>query len=161
MEHQKAVERTTAMLKAYQDRHRKIEALRYRLGHPSFVTKEEIISQMSMPGVADTVTRHVSDKTMYIALNYEERANAINAEENVRIAEKLSRLEEEERRLLFHVALLPPRLAQALEAHYLEGLTWREIAQAEHVSLKAMEDRRARAVAMLAQLLFLGEEDVG
>lgn len=161
MDRQKAVERTTAMLKAYQDQHRQIEALRYRLGHPSFVTKEEIISQMSMPGVADAATRHVSDKTMYIALNYEERAKVINAEENVGVAERLFRLEEAERRLLFHVALLPPRLAHALEAHYLEGLTWREIAQAEHVSLKAMEDRRARAVNLLARLLFLEEEDIG
>ena len=157
MNKREAIQKTTEMLEGYLGLHRKIEALRYEMRHPSSVTPEEVISQMSMPGLSDTVggaSGRISDKTMYIALNYEQRTVHLNEEENSRVAKALYPLEQKAERLEFYVGLLPHRMAQALRLHYFKGLTWTDAAKAEGVSMKAMVKRRSGAIELLAELLF-------
>lgn len=163
MKRQKAIEETTAMLEGYQDLQRQIKGLRFDMQHPNTVSDQEVISQMSMPGISDYVggaaDGRISDKTMYIALNYGERACRLNEEESLRVTESLFLLERKAERLKFYVGLLPPHLARSLCSHYFEGRMWKEVADIERVSVKAMLKWRAKAISMLAQLLFHVEEE--
>lgn len=62
------------LLETYHDRERKIAVLRYDLEHPSEVGVTEQIEAMnygSGEGVGHS-KGHISNKTLYIALNYEE-----------------------------------------------------------------------------------------
>ena len=69
------------LLEGYRARERKIAVLRYDLEHPSEVGVTEQIEAMnygSGEGVGHS-KGHVSNKTLYIALNYEEQAKQLNA----------------------------------------------------------------------------------
>lgn len=155
------IDKTVSMLEGYLDRQRRISALRYDLEHLSRVSEEEVISQMALPGKHEDgggrAVGHVSDKTMYIALNYRNQVNRLNSEEADRIWEQLTPLEDENERLEFYVGLLPSRLRNTLELHYFKGLTWGEVAKAEAISARAIAGRRSAAVEQLADLLFLTE----
>ena len=70
------------LLEGYRARERKIAVLRYDLEHPSEVGVTEQIEAMnygSGEGVGHS-KGHISNKTLYIALNYEEQAKQLNAE---------------------------------------------------------------------------------
>lgn len=80
------------LLEGYRARERKIAVLRYDLEHPSEVGVTEQIEAMnygSGEGVGHS-KGHVSNKTLYIALNYEEQAKQLNAESAKEIADELS-----------------------------------------------------------------------
>ena len=79
------------LLEGYRARERKIAVLRYDLEHPSEVGVTEQIEAMnygSGEGVGHS-KGHVSNKTLYIALNYEEQAKQLNAESAKEIADEL------------------------------------------------------------------------
>ena len=80
------------LLEGYRARERKIAVLRYDLEHPSEVGVTEQIEAMnygSGEGVGHS-KGHISNKTLYIALNYEEQAKQLNAESAKEIADELS-----------------------------------------------------------------------
>ena len=79
------------LLEGYRARERKIAVLRYDLEHPSEVGVTEQIEAMnygSGEGVGHS-KGHISNKTLYIALNYEEQAKQLNAESAKEIADEL------------------------------------------------------------------------
>ena len=83
------------LLEGYRARERKIAVLRYDLEHPSEVGVTEQIEAMnygSGEGVGHS-KGHISNKTLYIALNYEEQAKQLNAESAKEIADELFILE--------------------------------------------------------------------
>ena len=63
-------------------RERMIAVLRYDLEHPAKVNSSEQIEAMNYRRGDDigNVKGHISNKTLYIALNYEEQAGRLNAE---------------------------------------------------------------------------------
>ncbi|WP_326202884.1 hypothetical protein [Dysosmobacter sp.] len=82
------------LLETYHDRERKIAVLRYNLAHPAKVSTTEQIETMTYghgDGLGHTKGR-VSNKTLYIALNYEEQAARMNAEVTSEIANELFEL---------------------------------------------------------------------
>ena len=96
------------LLETYQKRSKQIELLHYELSHPARVSENEMIGALALahgegsgrPG------GHASDKTLYIALNYQERteeANQLGADE---VVEQLVALEKEQERLKYYVSLL-------------------------------------------------------
>ena len=90
------------LLEGYRARERKIAVLRYDLEHPSEVGVTEQIEAMnygSGEGVGHS-KGHVSNKTLYIALNYEEQAKQLNAESAKEIADELFILERRQKKLL-------------------------------------------------------------
>lgn len=156
------IDKTISMLEGYLAQQRRIAALRYEFEHIDYVTEDEMIGQMALPGKSEdgSVGRsvgHISDKTMYIALNYRNQAHHLNSEESGRILEKLTPLEAEAERLEFYVGLLPPHLRDTLKLHYFQGLSWAEVARALFVTESALVKRRRVAVEQLADLLFLKE----
>ncbi len=156
------IDKTLSMLEGYLEQQRRISALRYEFEHIDYVTEEEMIGQMALPGRPEDggVGRsvgHISDKTMYIALNFRNQAQHLNSEEADRILEQLAPLEAEAERLEFYVGLLPPHLRDTLKLHYFQGLAWTDVARALFVTESALVKRRRVAVQQLADLLFLKE----
>ena len=79
------------LLESYNERERKIAVLRYNLEHPAKVSRSEQIEAMNF-GHGDGLDHsagHISNKTLYIALNYEEQAERMNAESAHEIAKEL------------------------------------------------------------------------
>lgn len=82
------------LLETYCDRERKINILHYNMEHPAKVGGIEQIESMNY-GRNDSAGHtkgHISNKTLYIALNYEEQAAKANAEMLSEIADELFEL---------------------------------------------------------------------
>ena len=94
--------RVISLLESYPVRERQIALLHYEMQHPSRITPDEMIDGMSLshgdnPGGSGK--GHISNKTMYIALNYQERMDRMNTEAANEIAQRLLELEAEQARL--------------------------------------------------------------
>ena len=83
------------LLESYNERERKIAVLRYNLEHPTTVSRAEQIEAMNFrhDDSLGHSAGHISNKTLYIALNYEEQAERMNAESAHEIAKELFALE--------------------------------------------------------------------
>ena len=97
------------LLETYLKREQQIDLLHYEMRHIARVSPEEVIDGMSLghndiPG--GSVKGHISNKTMYIALNYQERMERMNEESMNEIAQCLLELEAEQDRLRYYVSLL-------------------------------------------------------
>ena len=71
------------LLESYQKRSKQIELLHYELSHPARVSENEIIGALALAhgdGEGGRPGGHASDKTLYIALNYQARANHVNSD---------------------------------------------------------------------------------
>ena len=76
------------LLKTYNERERKIALLQFQMENPPLVTLNEQIEAMNYghgDGLGHTQGR-VSNKTLFIALNYEEQAERLNAQASSEIA---------------------------------------------------------------------------
>ena len=92
------------LLETYHDRERMIAVLRYDLEHPAKVNSSEQIEAMNYRRGDDigNVKGHISNKTLYIALNYEEQAGRLNAEAAREVADELFGLEQQQKKLLYY-----------------------------------------------------------
>ena len=114
------------LLKTYRERERKIAILRYELANPAKVSDIEQIEAMSYAqgdGLGRTKGR-ISNKTLYIALNYKEQVNRVNAGVTNDIASRLVELENEQNRLVYYVSLLDKRSEDVLRLAFFEQHTW-------------------------------------
>ena len=73
-----------SLLENYQSDSSKMEALRYEISNPRRITSEEVIEAMNFghgDGDGGTISKsHISNKTLYIATNYNERTETLNRE---------------------------------------------------------------------------------
>ena len=112
--------RVIGLLESSQERKRKIALLHYELDHVAQTSGREMIEAMSLghgEGGGHT-DGHISDKTFYIALNYQIRAEKLNANLKQEIAEQLVELEREQKRLDYYISLLDDRQAKVIEFLY-------------------------------------------
>ena len=96
-----------SLLETYSKREQQIDLLHYEMRHTARVSSGEIIDGMSL-GHGDGMggsKGHISNKTMYIALNYQEKMEHMNEESANEIAECLLKLETEQNRLRHYVSL--------------------------------------------------------
>lgn len=142
------------LLKGYPTMQRKIALLRYEMEHPSYVTPEEMIGTMNFAkGEGSGLeTGHVSNKTLYIALNYQQRADQENADMMNELAARLLELERDERRLEHHVALLDRRKADVIRLSYFEQKSWEEVGKALGVAIRTAQIIRRQAVDELVKM---------
>lgn len=142
------------LLESYSKRERQIALLHYEMQHTARVSPEEVIDAMSL-GHGDDMggsKGHISDKTMYIALNYQERMERMNAEAANEIAQRLLELEGEQDRLRYYVSLLEKREMEALRLFYFEGRSWEETAKELGVVLRSVYKIKSKAIDHLADL---------
>lgn len=115
-------------LESYPRTLRQIAVLRYELEHPVQVSTEEMLDAMAFArgehfGVAPG---HVSDKTLYIAMNYRQKANEVNAEISGEISAKLLELEHKKNRIEYYVGMLDSRKAEIIRLCFFKGMTIEE-----------------------------------
>lgn len=145
----------TSLLENYSKREQQIALLHYEMRRGARISPEEMINGMSL-GHGDSMggigKGHVSDKTLYIALNYQEQMDRMNAEAANEIARRLLKLEAEQDRIRYYISLLETREAEVLRSFYIEGISWDEIALKVGVALRTVHKIKNRAVAHLVEL---------
>jgi len=148
------------LLETYREREQKISALRYELNHPVHLSGVELIEAMAFgheEGVGSP-GGHVSDKTLYIALNYQDKADKINTHIVDEIAGQLVELEEEQNRLKFYVSLLDRCQAEVIRLTYFEACGQDEASKKVGVVPRTMRRIRKEAISKLVELYSLSKK---
>lgn len=142
------------LLDSYHERARQIALLRYELAHPAQITGDELIGAMTYarPEGQGRPAGHISNKTLYIALNYQERAEQLNAEAFGEISAQLMKLEREQARLEYYISLLEPRQEQVLRRTCLDKAPREKVAEELGVSVRRLQEVKAQAIASLAEM---------
>lgn len=144
-----------SLLESYRECKRQIALLHYEIKHPARITPAEAVEAMTFAKGTErgyTSTGHVSDKTMYIALNYREAAENLNAGVVDSIVSKLVPLERETDRLEHYVALLDTRQAAVIRRYYFERLSWDRICSEMQATPKTLRKVRDAAIDALAEM---------
>lgn len=142
------------LLKSWPERKRKIAVLRFELEKFTGVRKDETLEAMALTH-GDSMGRpsgYISDKTLYIALNYQGRTDKMNADTKEAIVADLVELEQEQERLEYYVSLLEKRQAEVLRYGYVERWPWEEIASKLGVAPRTVRKIRDHAVDELAKM---------
>lgn len=142
------------LLETYPERKRKIAVLRYELVHPAQTLPDELIEAMAL--VHENGTNHsgghISDKTMYIALNYQEKVDKMNAHVTDEIASELVELEQVQNRLEQYISLLEPKQAEVIQLLYIERMTQKGVEKAFGYSVKTIRKLRNEALEALSEM---------
>ena len=149
-------DRVINLLETCPERKRKIALLHYELEHPACTTEAEMISAMAL-GHGDGSNNghmdgHISDKTLYIALNFQNRTEKLNADVKQEIVMQLVELEQEQKRLNYYITLLDERKAIVLQLIYFKKLPLEEIASRIGVVLRTVRKIRDRAIDELVRM---------
>lgn len=143
------------LLESYQKRSKQIELLHYELSHPVRASENEIIEALALghrEGEGGGSGGYASDKTLYIALNYQARTDYINGKAAEEVAEQLVTLEREQERLKYYVSLLEARQEKVIRSFYFEGMTQDEVADALEVTVRYVHSIKAKAIIELASM---------
>lgn len=146
--------RVIGLLKGWPGRERKIAALRFELKQFTNIRKDETLEAMAL-GHGNGMGRssgHISDKTLYIALNYQGRTDKMNADAKESIVTELVELEQEQERLEYYVSLLEKRQAEVLRLGYAQKMPWEEIASKLGITPRTVRKIRDGAVKELTKL---------
>ena len=142
------------LLESYPERTRKIALLRYELEHPAQITSDEIISAMNY-GHQSGIGRpagHISNKTLYIALNYEDQAERLNEEAFEEISAQLTLLEREQAKLEYYLSLLNRRQELVIRRTCFERVPQEKVAEEFGVSVRRIQDIKAQAIEELTKM---------
>ncbi len=138
----------------YRSNERRIALLRYEINHPPHVTAEEMIEALtfSRSEVSGSSGGSISDKTIHIALNYEDRMDRLNGGALNEIAYQLFDLERQQERLLYYISLLDETEADIIRMTYINGMVNEEIAQRLGVTIRTVSAHRSRAINRLCEM---------
>ena len=148
-------------LKDYNAKKRRIKVLRYELEHPANASYDDVIDALSFAkgtGEGHSIG-HISNKTMYIALNYRQETERLNSDASDEIMAELLKLENEVDRLDFYLGLLEAQHRGAVTGFYRDGLTLQQTAERVNVSLWNVRRLRDEAVAELAEMYECTQRD--
>ena len=151
----KTKEDVIALLKTYPQLKKKINLLEYERQHPAQVSSQEVISGLALahpisegPGAAG----HISNKTMQIALNFQEETDRLNYATVMEIDQELAILRGRIEKLEFYVAQLDKRQAEVIRKYYFEEKTWPELQKEMHASSRTLVKRRDDGLTALAAM---------
>ena len=133
--------RVLELLDNYHKRARLIALLRYELAHPAQVTEKDLIGAMNFARQegAGRPEGHISNRQL-------------NAETFQEISAQLMKLEQEQDRLNYYLSLLEPRQEQVLRKAYLEKVPQEQVARELGVSVRSVQDIKAKAIDALAEM---------
>lgn len=144
------------LLKSYPHRKRKIGQLKFELEHLTLIGGDELIGGLSLGsqayGSGNPKGGYISNKTMMIALQYQDMTQRLNTETVIQITQELQALEVEVERLERYLSLLEPRQANILRLYYIEGRTWPELVQELYLSRRSLQNLRDQGVDELASM---------
>ena len=142
------------LLSQFRENQRRIELLRYEMEHPVTVSGEEIIDALAF-GHADHMEPSVgqmSNKTLYIALNYQAKTQKENEGMLNEIVVQLTKLENQQKRLLYYIGLMEEHDAEIIRMTYMDGMDNDEIAAKFNVSVRTVRTWRAKAIDLLCEM---------
>lgn len=144
----------TNLLETCQERRRNIALLHYELEHPVRTSETEMISAMALSHGESCghAGGYVSDKTLYIALNYRNKADRMNAETREEIVLQLVELEQDQERLEYYISLLDERQASVLQLLYVKRLPQGEVEKMLGLSAKTVRKLKNEAIDALAEM---------
>lgn len=141
------------LLESFHEREQKIALLKYELMNFPQASPGEVMDGMSLGHSCELAPRsgYVSNKTLFIALNYQDRAEQINAETLNDILDELGEVERVQNRLKYYVSILSPQQEKVIRRFYFEGHGWEEIAKEVKVALRTVHKIKNRAFDKLAE----------
>lgn len=143
------------LLETYPKRKREIDALHYELAHPSQVSRNEQIEAMSFAhGTAEgrPGAGHISNKTLYIALNYQDKAEKLNSGVVDEVAGQLVKAEQTQERLEYFVSILESRQTEVIRRIYFYSEPQESVAKALNISVRTVQTVKAQAIDALVEL---------
>ena len=142
------------LLNNFHEKQLQIALLRYEMEHPAHVSEDEMIETLSYghSGILGGSPGHISNKTLYIALNYQDKTSEANAEAINDIAVRLSELEQQQNRLLYYLSLMEEEYATLLRAFYFDNKSTEEISQALHIHPRTVFKRKEKALDRLCEM---------
>lgn len=148
-------EQVIKLLETYPNRERQIAILHYEMQHGAHISPEEMIDTMALghgDSLGGSAKGHVSNKTMYIALNYQEQMERVNAETMNEIAQTLLKIEREQDRLRYYVSLLEKREAEVIQLVYFENCNQDKAAKKLEIVPRTLRRIKNGAVDKLAEM---------
>ena len=141
------------LLESYRKRAKQIELLHYELSHPTDISENEMIGALALAhGEGGGTGRHISDKTLYIAMNYQQRTENANQGTRTEIVSQLVELENQQERLNYYVSLLKARHAELLGLLYFEGYSQEECAKKLDIATRTVRRIKDEAIDELAEM---------
>ena len=147
-------EQVIRLLKDYSKYQRKIALLRYELEHPAQISPDEMLDAMAFAR-GDGSGRSegtVSNKTLYIAMNYQQKAERLNRENMDDIVQRLIPLENEINRLDYYVGMLEEKQQEIIRLYFFEKKSWRKISEMTSTSVRRLRDVKDMAVDALVDM---------
>lgn len=144
-----------ALLKTYPKLQKKIRLLEYERLHPSQVSQDEVISGLALSHPLDggsSPAGHISDKTMQIALNFQDEADRLNYATILEIDQELHILRNRIKKLEFYVSQLEKKQAEVIRKYYFEEKTWPAIQKEMHISSRTLSKYRDDALDALSAM---------
>ena len=104
------------------------------------------------PSMLSAPTGHISDKTAYIMMRYQDEVDEANEELNGKVAAQLWELEQRQDRLRFYVSLLEPKQEGVIKLHYFEGKSRDEVCEQLDISSSTYDKTRKKGVDRLVEM---------
>ena len=145
-------------LKSYPELVKKRDILRYELEHPIEVSDSEMLEAMSfLKGSGGATLGGVSNKTLYIALNYHDATDRLNSDARNELVKRLLPLENEISKLEYYVKMLSEREQSILHKCFFEGKPQQDVAMELGVTAWTVRKYRDQAVNKLAEMYAFAE----
>jgi DNA-directed RNA polymerase specialized sigma subunit len=148
--------RIIALLKSYPSMKRQIEQLRFEAEHPSLINDKELIESLALAGAklgeVGAPSSQPSNRTMAIAMRYQDIKQNMNSSITTEIMAELRLLETEVKRLEHYTSLLPPLRASVIRLMYFEQKSWAETEAEINLSKTSITNLRKEAVKELVSM---------
>ena len=150
-------EKVIELLKSYSEKKRKIEQLKYELEHPPTLDEKEMVDSLyfgnrTFDEIGVHNTNHISNKTMMIALKYQDKMERINNETITAIMQELQPLEAEVERLEHYISLLDRNQEKVIKFYYFDGMAWLDMVEEMHMAKRTLMNYREEAVRILVSM---------
>lgn len=143
------------LLETYRSVQQKIAVLRYELSHPSNIHPNEMLAALAYPKQsldAHTPAGHISDRTFYIAVNYQEKASAANQDSIASVSSQLMKLERRVTRLKHCVLQLPESHRIVIQGIYFHKRGLKDLADELHISERTVQRYRNNGIQALTEM---------
>ena len=143
-----------ALLTNYHEIQRRIALLHYEMEHPAHITADDMIDVLTY-GRSENQggsTGHISNKTLYIALNYRDRSDYANNDVCNEIAIQLNELERKLDRLHYYLGLLSSEDREIIQMAYIENMSNEKIAERIGIHIRTVFKRRMKAIDHLCEM---------
>ena len=122
---------------------------------PQHVTEHEVIGALALSHSVQEMAGsagYISDKTMRIALQFQDETERLNRDASFEIAQELFNVRRKMKKLEFYVSQLPPKQAEVIRKHYFEEYSWPALQKELHVSSRTLINRRDEGLNELATM---------